>query len=544
MKWFQQLKLATKLVSSFLVVAIIATIVGGLGIVQLRKSDERTRILYERDTRSVEYVLSVYANFQKIRIKTRDAILANDPAGADAAIAGIAVLTDSINRTLGLYEPLMDSRGDSALYDNLKSARTAYAAARDTVLRYAKEGNDAAALAANAAGASTVNGYDKAIADMVASALSDAQASAGQIHEAAVSATLVLSLVVAAGFLLAVLLGVFLTRAITKQLGGEPDYAAEVVRRVAAGDLTVQVELHQGDTTSLLAAMKQMTDKLLNVIQEIRSSADGLASASEQIAASSQTLSQSATEQAANVEETSAAVEEISSTVAQNSDNAKMTDDIAGKSAMHAKEGGEAVQETVAAMRKIADKIGIIDDIAYQTNLLALNAAIEAARAGEHGKGFAVVAAEVRKLAERSQVAAQEIGSVAGGSVMLAEHAGKLLDDLVPSIRKTADLVQEIAAASKEQTTGLSQINSTVTQLSMTTQNTASASEELSSTSEEMSGQAQGLQDIIRYFKTGIDVPAARSHLPKANPQPARPAAAKRQLPSSGRIDEASFDRF
>lgn len=277
----------------------------------------------------------------------------------------------------------------------------------------------------------------------------------------------------------------------------------EVVRKVASGDLTVQVTTQANDNSSLLFSMKQMCEHLLSTLREIRISADSLASASEEIAASSQTLSQTSTEQAANVEETSSAVEEISSTVAQNAQNAQITDTIAGKSALGAIEGGKAVKETVQAMRRIADKISIIDDIAYQTNLLALNAAIEAARAGEHGRGFAVVSAEVRKLAERSQIAAQEIGEVAGNSVTLAEQAGLQLDELVPSIRKTADLVQEISAASREQTTGLNQISTAVNQLAQATQSTASASEELSATAEEMSSQAQNLLNSIRFFNTG-----------------------------------------
>jgi methyl-accepting chemotaxis protein len=175
---------------------------------------------------------------------------------------------------------------------------------------------------------------------------------------------------------------------------------------------------------------------------------------------------------------------------------------MATKAAKEATEGGAAVKATVAAMKQIAGKIGIIDDIAYQTNLLALNAAIEAARAGEHGKGFAVVAAEVRKLAERSQVAAKEIGQVAESSVELAEKAGKLLDEMVPNINKTSDLVQEITAASEEQSAGLGQINAAVGQLSQTTQQNASSSEELAATAEEMNGQAEQLQQSMAFFRT------------------------------------------
>ncbi|WP_372238570.1 methyl-accepting chemotaxis protein [Pseudomonas sp. 8AS] len=355
--------------------------------------------------------------------------------------------------------------------------------------------------------------------------------------------TLLTSLMVG-GFIISLALGLFITRMIVRQLGGEPAYAAEVVSRVAAGDLTVDVQLRQGDNNSLLASMRQMTEKLRSIMGDVRMTADSLASASEQVAASAQALSQNASEQAANVEETSASVEQISATVAQNSENAKVTDGMASQSSKDAVEGGTAVREMVMAMRQIADKIGIIDDIAYQTNLLALNAAIEAARAGDHGKGFAVVAAEVRKLAERSQVAAQEIGGVAGSSVTLAERAGQLLEQMVPSIRKTADLVQEISSASREQNTGLEQINLAVGQLAQTTQVNASASEELSSTSEEMSAQALQLQEMIQFFRLA-DEQASR-HVARAPVQPgkkAKPLSPRRPVQDE-QVDESAFTRY
>jgi methyl-accepting chemotaxis protein len=285
------------------------------------------------------------------------------------------------------------------------------------------------------------------------------------------------------------------------QIGGEPAYAARIVSEVAQGDLTVQVQLRPGDQASLLYAMKNMVDRLASVLTEVSSGAASLANASEEVSATAQSLSQAASEQAAGVEETSASIEEMTASIAQNTENAKVTDGMAGKAANEAAEGGSAVRSTVEAMTQIAKKISIIDDIAYQTNLLALNAAIEAARAGEHGKGFAVVAAEVRKLAERSQVAAQEISEVAGSSVELAQKAGKLLEEMVPSIKRTSDLVQEITAASEEQSAGVAQINSAISQLSQTTQQNASSSEELAATAEEMSGQAEQLQQAVAFFR-------------------------------------------
>jgi methyl-accepting chemotaxis protein len=212
----------------------------------------------------------------------------------------------------------------------------------------------------------------------------------------------------------------------------------------------------------------------------------------------------------------------MSASINQNSENARVTDQMAGKAAREAEEGGQAVTKTVEAMKQIAQKISIIDDIAYQTNLLALNAAIEAARAGEHGKGFAVVAAEVRNLAERSQVAAREIGEVAKSSVQLAEKAGSLLNEIVPSIKKTSDLVQEIAAAGQEQSSAVGQINTAMTQLSQLTQQNATAGEELAATSEEMSGQARQLTDTVSFFKLEASRTASRATPAAGGPIPAK----------------------
>ena len=235
----------------------------------------------------------------------------------------------------------------------------------------------------------------------------------------------------------------------------------------------------------------------------------------------------------------------MSASINQNTENAKITDGMASQASKQATEGGVAVQQTVAAMKQIAAKIGIIDDIAYQTNLLALNAAIEAARAGDAGRGFAVVAAEVRKLAERSQIAAQEISGVAGSSVELAERAGKLLDQMVPSINKTSDLVQEIAAASSEQSSGVSQINTAMNQMNQTTQQNASGSEELAATAEEMSSQAEQLQQLVSFFKldvvnSGVSATAKKSVIQK----PASRKVVHHEESANQEVREGNFVRF
>jgi methyl-accepting chemotaxis protein len=337
----------------------------------------------------------------------------------------------------------------------------------------------------------------------------------------------------------------FITRAITRPL----NESVQVANRLAAGDLSVSIEVDSRDEIGQLKnALQGMVAKLAQIIGEVRGSANALSSASEEVSSTAQSMSQAASEQAASVEQTSASVEQMSASIEQNTENARVTEGMAGSAAKQAVEGGEAVKDTVSAMKSIADKIGIIDDIAYQTNLLALNAAIEAARAGEHGKGFAVVAAEVRKLAERSQVAAQEIGEVAKGSVALAERAGSLLDEIVPGIAKTSDLVQEIAAASEEQSSGVGQINTAMNQLNQITQQNASASEELAATAEEMSGQAEQLQQLMSFFSLTSHGESERGTPPAAASARSKTVAAlpalSRAADTRGSAVPAGFVRF
>jgi methyl-accepting chemotaxis protein len=344
--------------------------------------------------------------------------------------------------------------------------------------------------------------------------------------------------------LLTAIFGWFITRSITKPVGE----ALAVTQRLADGDLTVTItDVSKDEIGQMLSAQQGLIAKLNQIIGEVKGAADALSNAAGQVSATAQSLSQSSSEQAASVEETTASIEQMTASITQNTENAKVTDNMATKSSVEAAQGGTAVKDTVEAMKSIAGKIGIIDDIAYQTNLLALNAAIEAARAGEHGKGFAVVAAEVRKLAERSQVAAQEIGQLAGSSVKMAEQAGKLLDEMVPSIKKTSDLVQEIAAASQEQSQGVGQINGAMGQLNKATQQNASASEELAATSEEMGGQAAQLQELMEFFKideqgVGSGGTAKRARPAAAAAPRAAKARAARQAPVAAA--EGDFERF
>ena len=285
-----------------------------------------------------------------------------------------------------------------------------------------------------------------------------------------------------------------------------------VASDIARGNLTVKV-VERSAQDKLMQALSQMVSGLTEVVSNIQTVASQVMSGSQEMSTSSEQLSQGATEQSSSVEEVSSSMEEMVANINQNSDNAQQTDKIALKAASDARDGGKAVAETVSAMKEIAGKISIIEEIARQTNLLALNAAIEAARAGEHGKGFAVVASEVRKLAERSQTAAGEINKLSASSVIIAERAGEMLERIVPDIQKTADLVQEINAASNEQSSGASQINKAIQQLDQVIQQNASASEEMASTSVELLSQAEQLQKTIGFFRMHGDgaMPAGTS---------------------------------
>ena len=394
---------------------------------------------------------------------------------------------------------LMD---DAQLSEQMKlyaGLRDQWEASTDQVIALIKQGNQAAALQLSTGKAADDFEAMRNQLDLMQERLEQILAAK---HESAVanfkSTSIAMIITGAIGIVLAIILSIALFHSITTPL----QTVANAVRQLAEGDLSFRnSDTRKDEFGQLLGAMNDSMERLSQTVTDILQTSDALSSASAQVSATTQSLSQATTEQASSVEQISATLEQISSSVAQNSDNAKITNGIASKAALQAKDGGQTVTKTVDAMRLVAEKVAIIDDIAYQTNLLALNAAIEAGRAGEHGRGFAVVAGEVRKLAERSRVAAQEIDALTNGNVVLVERAGKILGDMVPAITKTSDLVQEISASSTEQSSGLSEVNIAMSQINSVTQQNAAAAEELAATAEQTNDQSQHLHHLMSFFK-------------------------------------------
>ncbi|MBI9079650.1 MAG: methyl-accepting chemotaxis protein [Pseudodesulfovibrio sp.] len=332
---------------------------------------------------------------------------------------------------------------------------------------------------------------------------------------------------------------------ITKPLNCGVEFSKEV----ANGNLAADLEVCQLDEVGeLAAAMESMVDNLSGIVRDVQSASDNVSSGGQELSATAESLSQGTTEQAASIEEVSSSVEQMAANIQQNTENARTTEKMASQAAVDAEKSGVAVSGALESMRSIAEKISIIEDIARQTNLLALNAAIEAARAGEHGKGFAVVAAEVRKLAERSGVAAAEISELSTQTVDVSDEAGQMLEALVPSIKKTAELVQEIAAASEEQNIGATQINAAIQQLDTVVQTNASASEEMASTAEELASQAEMLQQTMSFFNLSKNAAACKSPKIVGSQPVAIAARTTKPLPAGNSFDmdmgNDGFEKF
>ena len=501
MTWFYNLKIASKLLLSFLSLCVLTLLLGTFALHQMNEMDGATEEVTGNWMPSINFVSSVNTDTSDFRTAELQHILSTDVSQMVKYERDMQVEQEAVTRNLKNYEPLIALDEERRLYKEFTQLWGEYLKEHETVLALSRSNKNEEAR-------DLIRGRSQQAFDVACAKLEElvnlnlqagnkAAEHSSSTHE--IARTWILS-AMGGCFLMGLLISILVARVISRPLNN----AVQVADRIAEGDLTVRITTEaQDETGRLLTAMQRMVRKLAQVIGEVREGSSALASASAQVSASSQSLSQGTSEQASSVEETTASLEQMTTTILQNRDHGRQMERMAVQGAKDAEESGRVVKETVEAMGSIAEKISIIEEIAYQTNLLALNAAIEAARAGEHGKGFAVVATEVRKLAERSRTAAKEISGLASSSVKVATRSGQLLEELVPSIRKTTDLVQEVVSASTEQASGVTQMNKAMQHVDQVTQRNASASEELASTAEELSAQAEALTQLVSFFRVG-----------------------------------------
>jgi methyl-accepting chemotaxis protein len=527
------IKLKLGLAFGLMIALLLGTAsLGALGLRQLNSAFDKVMSGPVAHTADVQELNGV---FQRIARAERDMILADSRAEAAPFASDIAKERQRFQELLQKSE---SAAGEAARpkWSALHAAGDRFMAVDQRLGDLAMDNKDAEAKTlANGEGKQVFAEASRLLDDLVQFERAEAQTTSDQVDADDARTRNLLIALAAAALMVAATAAAWLSISVSKGL----NRAGQAVATVAEGDLSRLIEIKQNDEIGdLLRHVNLMIDRLRGVVADAISASENVSSGSQELSASSEQVSQGATEQASAAEEASASMEEMAANIKQNADNAAQTEKIARQSAKDAETSGEAVGRAVVAMQTIAERITIVQEIARQTDLLALNAAVEAARAGEHGRGFAVVASEVRKLAERSQTAAAEIGAVSSETVKAAQSAGEMLTTLVPNIRKTAELVAEISAACREQDIGSSQINEAIQQLDKVTQQNASASEEMSATSEELAAQAEELQASIAYFRIGGAAPtrkaAAAAPAGRRPAAPARPAAqAKTRAASS-----------
>ncbi|MEP7295594.1 MAG: methyl-accepting chemotaxis protein [Burkholderiales bacterium] len=560
----KQMKLGTRLGSGFAAVLALMALMIGLALARFSSVGESSDKIITKDWVKAEAAADIDATTRANARRTLELLLVTDKGEVDKIHQFIDANKKKISESLAILERLVHTPEGQALLAKIKDARASYVASFGKVDKLVGDGKrDEASKLMFAETLPALDLLQGRITEIVALEKKLVEASGAGIKQDIESARMLMLAIGLAGLLVGGGVAWWLTRTITGQLGGEPDYAANVVREIAAGNLAVEVQLRAGDGSSLLAAMKAMRDSLARVVGQVRNSSDSIATGSAQIATGNADLSQRTEEQASNLQQTAASMEQLSGTVKISAETAGEANQLAASASDAAVRGGEMVgtvvntmQDIATSSKKIADIIGVIDGIAFQTNILALNAAVEAARAGEQGRGFAVVASEVRNLAGRSAEAAKEIKSLISASVEKVEvgarqvnDAGASMTEIVSQVQRVSQLISEISNASNEQATGISQVGDAVTQLDQVTQQNAALVEESAAAAESLRHQAATLAEVVRVFKlsggvhTGSSThaaPVAAKSAAVARPQvrakPAVPASAASEAPRAPNV--------
>ncbi|MFI4941266.1 MAG: methyl-accepting chemotaxis protein [Burkholderiales bacterium] len=510
------MKVSTRLGIGFGLVLLMMAIMIVVAVAKFVGIGEINNRIIEKDWVKADAVNTINERTRANARSSMELLITTDKAQADKIRERIEANKKTISDAIGTLDKLIYMQEGKDLLAKIKEARATYVASFTKVDNLAAEGKKDEAI--NLMKIETLPALD-ALQDPII-ALAELQKKLVVASSAEVKQDIDFSrvmMIVLGGLALFVGVGAafLITRTLLKQLGGEPDYAAGIAGRIAAGDLTVSIDTKPNDQTSLLVAMKSMRDSLVKIVEQIRTGTDTIATASDQIASGNLDLSSRTEEQASALEETASSMEELTSTVKQNADNARQANQLALSASDVAIKGGAVVSQVIGTMgsinesaRKIVDIIGVIDGIAFQTNILALNAAVEAARAGEQGRGFAVVASEVRNLAQRSAGAAKEIKALISDSVekvdngtKLVDQAGATMDEVVESVKRVTNIIAEITAASQEQTSGIEQINQAIMQMDDVTQQNAALVEEAAAAAQSLQEQAGKQVEVVSVFK-------------------------------------------